>query len=98
MKEQDLRKLIFNTISKGWVTYGGFETDKATDCVYKLITEQLILPVVGITFTDKEEIDFKIWAKENAGVPPESFYFYKGQWQTVKELRLIYKKEKENQP
>lgn len=47
MKEQDLRKLIFKTISKGWVTYGGFETDKATDCVYKLITEQLNLPVVG---------------------------------------------------
>mgnify|MGYP003679914021 CR=1 FL=1 len=46
MKEQEFKKLIFNAISKGWVTYGGFETDVATDNVYKLITEQLNLPVI----------------------------------------------------
>lgn len=46
MEEQKLKELIEKTINKGWVFYGEFNTDVATQSVLKLLKEQLHIPVV----------------------------------------------------
>lgn len=46
MEEQKLKELIEKAINKGWVFYGEFSTDVATESVLKLLKEQLHIPVV----------------------------------------------------
>lgn len=46
MEEQKLKELIEKAINKGWVFYGEFNTDVATESVLKLLKEQLHIPVV----------------------------------------------------
>lgn len=47
MEEQKLKELIEKAINKGWVFYGEFSTDVATESVLKLLKEQLHIPVVA---------------------------------------------------
>ena len=47
MEEQKLKELIEKAINKGWVFYGEFSTDVATESVLKLLKEQLHIPVVS---------------------------------------------------
>ena len=46
MEEQKLKELIKKAINKGWVFYGEFSTDVATESVLKLLKEQLHIPIV----------------------------------------------------
>ena len=46
MEEQKLKELIEKAINKGWVFYGEFSTDVATESVLKLLKEQLHIPIV----------------------------------------------------
>ena len=55
MEEQKLKELIEKAINKGWVFYGEFSTDVATESVLKLLKEQLTLTDVGISLPDLAE-------------------------------------------
>lgn len=50
MEEQKLKGLIEKAINKGWVLYGEFNTDVATESVLKLLKQQIHIARVSGSF------------------------------------------------